>query len=302
MDEYVVCRRCFGRLATREAFFLWDNNWYCFRCVELASARLAERARDSDALVETVVPDRGWRLRGTWFYTVPAFIALALCVVLGGLAGLVSGSVFVSLYLGAAFLCDVLWMRPKHLRRAYPKSLSVSQGVLTITTPAGQLRSPIVDCKWFEGRLWDTEDGLVSKNQDAIVLLVRGRGTRNIRILACGSSVETREQWKAFLSLAGVPETTRSAFKRRQTSHGCTVYLVVLSLTFVIFVVLALGMRFGAFMHVFLFVCLFIASITGILVRRRCRRERRMRPTEGLGGRHQTPSDTNHEPHSGQFR
>ena len=242
MCKELVCRSCSACVACSDAVFLWDGESYCSRCVEFTSVILATHARNSGVLAETVVPDAGWRMRGSWLHILPGVIVLALFGAVSGPTGLIFGGVFVLLFCGAVFLCDVLWARPQHFRRVYPRTLSVAGGILTITTPAKQVRCETQDCKWFEGKVWDTDDRFALSNRDAVILCVAPERARSYPIVALGLSQEARELWRGFLSLAGVPKSSRMELVIERTVGHLILYSYVLLAIAIFFAALKFGL------------------------------------------------------------
>lgn len=139
---------------------------------------------------------------------------------------------FLLLFASCFALCAVCllvewWFGFPWLVSNFPRTVELSDGVLEIRTPQRHFRIPLSQFTWQHGRVSDTLDIFVMRDQKAIVL-------RSLQILgsAClsvGHSADEYESWCSFLVSANIREQT-PRISRQQAVRGCLIGLLMLVL------------------------------------------------------------------------
>lgn len=210
VESMGLCRVC-G--ITKQCIELWDGQTYCHSCIVQRSPRLLQEANGGQ-LAEEIPPAAGAATRR---------ILLQLSSVLGGLAAvfiaplLMAGkwmealeayatailflSPFIILYTGAV-ASAFWWARPKTI---------AWRGKLIVQHNFGLIVAPLAQCTWHEGRQWHMtlwNFGFLLRGPALILVLPKDVVKGGDR-MAVGFTNETREVWRSFLELAGVPRTTK---------------------------------------------------------------------------------------------
>jgi hypothetical protein len=198
-SEATHCAACSSEIAD-DGLLLWDGKLYCRDCVERASPELAELAAQDVTLSETfVASDLGpmtW-LRGILFGFIPGSM-------IAGMAFLWWEVPFFVTLLSATFVMAtvIVAARRYYERSALPRTVSVRNGVLWLTSPRQNQNWPLATCRWWVG----------GPHGDSLITLSRARRTIVFTTpdcyVACGYTSESRQLWRAFLELARIPRDT----------------------------------------------------------------------------------------------
>ena len=198
--EKKCCNKCLQALDFQAAERLWDDNLYCRDCVEAACPGMSAYAAIHEKLEETMPYDRRGVTQSTWF-------VLLLVVLLFSAV-----SELDSVWMVVALLCllAVLYIPLAHyLAKTTRLTANAQYGYLeyTYVTNGGTFRKVefLRDCRWYIGRSYY----LTSLDPVIWIRLPMIKfGWFRIYLIkvGCGWSRDTFRIWKAFLTLADVPE------------------------------------------------------------------------------------------------
>ena len=235
MEQNESCRHCDRIVMPDDRVRLWDEQWYCRRCVDAVCPELFDYATHHDQLEEAAPYDRGaiWRSAFRMEGWIVLFFASLLGVIgygQNGVAGAVIGivaAVIVAIPQATIQLPMLVWLTRRNL-----PTVCVSDGKVTIRREGCGRRFcrnpltctiPLQNFKWRMGRSRQ-DSGLrntIVPKQSVVLLVLRynskwawllGEGR-----IACGWTAPMQRIWKGFLTLAAVPEDSR---KKRTQQEG----------------------------------------------------------------------------------
>lgn len=197
-----TCNKCHRSLA-HDSVELWDAKWYCRPCVEDASAELYQMAVNGEPLEESITTGDVNPFRVPWLYmsaapiTATFFATIFLCagetdfetLAIVFLALLLFGILFV----GAAFGIGQIafrWMLPHEKR--------IESGDFIVQDPSETKRIPLQKCEWLISRVYNGPVYFATGSRLCVSILAFDK------LNYIGLTDQSRERWKAFLTLAGV--------------------------------------------------------------------------------------------------
>ncbi len=206
MNQRAVCPYCGERVA-EEAVRLWDGRTYCRSCVEVVSPELYQFAIEGgelvDVLDESDVSIKNF-FEGAGYKTlIVMFFIFMLPFVLMSMGDQDNGKFNVligfclfwsGLLVGWSILKGLLRMT----RRSLPRTVSVAQGELRITTLRNVEVFPLEECHWKYG--WTMYDPHAKFAGLMKAIMIETAESR----FSCGYSIRMRKYWRAFLLLGGI--------------------------------------------------------------------------------------------------
>lgn len=201
---------------------LWDGQSYCESCVQEVSPSLIATSNDYMLSEDLPYETRTILKRAGWFYfRVILAWSLMWGVPLAITSGLADGLFVFGMWFLLGTPIVILWSIASSL--SFPLAnirTMVWHGQLLIRMGTSLHVVPLRDCSWYEGVMSDTtvlKTGLFLRGPSLVIELPK-RDFKEGNMLAVGCTPESREIWRAFLTIADVPvsykQTTRTWFSQ----------------------------------------------------------------------------------------
>ena len=218
------CHRCETEIRPELGVRMWDGMCYCNHCVTSVSPRLFGLARSNAQFREQMQ-------HSEWDYArllVKHFLIVLLCF--SCIAAVVSwdlwiafGLFFVIAMVGLPLVLLLGVSAAFSFRRDRP-AFTACNGKLFIRVGAHIFDVALEDCTWFEGKASQTNMLKFGQRNDyssflrgsAIVVQIPWTFSQPGDQLSVGFTQQTYEIWKAFFTLAGVPQPSVRKQKNRK--------------------------------------------------------------------------------------
>lgn len=241
----VRCRSCSKVLDARSQIELFDGKLYCIACVRGSCPSVLKLVRESRPLEDRIGLGKA-RIKQYVRYKYGAMAKwLLLCVWLPlGVVAPFGGREIVSVAVGLScvglavlgiMLLIEAFVKFPSFHASVPRRVRIHRGIVTLRIRDSVVESELPACRWWLGRVRETQDILLVPDDDAVVLIVPlPAGERRV---ACGVSGIDYGTWREFLTTADVPQSERISL----SSEVCRKVLPIVLTTLV--VALLVGLR-----------------------------------------------------------